>query len=97
MLGESITKTPAGLVRAYVSLNGNTIKSVLITGDFFSGNLVVNDIEAALKWGRSDQESIMRTITAAMSSSGTSIQGIDAKSLAKMIHTAVENARNRVE
>lgn len=95
MTGESISKTPAGLVRTYVSLIGDTIKSVLITGDFFSGNRVIHDIEAALKWGRSDEESIARTINVIMSGSNSSIQGIDSKTLAGIVYRAVVNARSK--
>jgi lipoate-protein ligase A len=92
MLGASIRKTPSGLVRTYVSLIGDTIKSVLITGDFFSGNRLINDIESALKWGRADEESISRTIRVVMKNSSSSIQGIDAATLASIIYSAVRTA-----
>jgi lipoate-protein ligase A len=94
MLGTSIRKTPAGLVRAYVALIGDTIKSVLITGDFITGNRVVNDIEAVLKWGRSDRESIARAVRVAMSSSGASLHGTDPDELAGIIHDAVTHAHS---
>jgi len=95
MVGECVQKTPAGLVRAYVSLIGDTIKSALVTGDFFSGNRVIHDIEAALKWGRSDEESIARTISVAMSPSANSVHGIDAQTLGSIIYRAVVNAKSK--
>lgn len=93
MLGQAVRKTPAGLVRVYVALFGDQIKSALITGDFFSGNRVVNDIEASLKWGKAGREAILRAIKAAAADSGDSIQGISADELASIVHEAVENSR----
>jgi lipoate-protein ligase A len=93
MVGESVKKTPAGLVRAYVSMAGGTIKNVLITGDFFSGNRAVNDIESALKWGKTDRESIARCIRVAASAAGGSIQGLSSDELAEIVHSAVLSAR----
>ncbi len=94
MLGESVKKTPAGLVHVYATLAGDMLKSVLITGDFFSGNRLINDIEAALKWGRTDRDSITRAIKVAMVNSGGTIQGLEPADLAEIIHEATENARN---
>ncbi len=50
MTGMSIKKTPAGLLRTYIGLKGETIKSVLITGDFFEHAEAFAKIEARLKW-----------------------------------------------
>lgn len=93
MLGQAIRKTPAGLVHVYITLAGDMVKSALITGDFISGERVINDIEAALKWGRTDRESISRTIRVVMASSGTAIQGLDPSELADIIAEAASNAR----
>lgn len=93
MLGQSLRKTPAGLIHVYVTLASDMVKSVLITGDFFSGSRVVNDIESALKWGRTDRESITRAIKVAMASAGGSIQGLEPEDLAEIICSAVQNAR----
>ena len=93
MLGQALKKTPAGLIHVYVTLAGDMVKSVLITGDFFSGNRLVNDIEAALKWGRTDKESIARVIRVVTTGAGTSIQGLSPNDLAEIIHVATTNAR----
>ncbi len=52
--GMSLYKTPAGLLRTYIGLKGDTIKSVLITGDFMEAVPVLRDIEAQLKWSPLD-------------------------------------------
>lgn len=93
MLGQFVKKTPAGLVHVYVTLAGEMLKSVLITGDFFSESRVVNDIESALKWGRTDRETVTRAIRVAMANAGGSIHGLEAVDLAEIIYSAVDNAR----
>lgn len=62
MNGMGLKKTPAGLLRTYVAMKGETIKSLLITGDFFDHGEAFNKIEAALKWQPFDRTSITRTV-----------------------------------
>lgn len=93
MLGDFVMKTPAGLIHTYAALTGDTVKSVLITGDFFSNDRHIKDIEAALKWGRSDRESIIRTIRVVMSDKIDSIYGLTADELGLAISNAAANAR----
>ena len=93
MLGTSIKKTPAGMVRAYASLSGDIIKSVLITGDFFSGDRIINNIEAALKWGKSDRESIAKGIKLTIGNETETVEGIDVDMMADIIYSAVVSAK----
>ncbi len=58
MTGMSVVRTPAGVLRTYVGLMGNTIKSVLITGDFFESAGVFNQFETRLKWSPMDRKAI---------------------------------------
>ncbi|MCD6596848.1 MAG: lipoate--protein ligase family protein [Bacteroidales bacterium] len=58
MTGMSLKKTPAGLLRTYIGLKGETIKSVLITGDFFEQANIFSRIESELKWSSMDKENI---------------------------------------
>jgi lipoate-protein ligase A len=92
MQGSHTRETPDGIVRVYVALLGDTLKNVLITGDFFSGNRVINDIEAALKWGRTEPDSIARTIRVVMSNNDSSIQGIGPVELADIVTCAITDA-----
>jgi lipoate-protein ligase A len=62
MTGMSLKKTPLGLIRTYIGLKGETIKSVLITGDFFEKNGILNQIEMSLKWKAFDLEKIRVTV-----------------------------------
>ncbi len=58
MTGMGLKKTAAGLLRTYVALKGETIKSVLITGDFLGLENLFRHIEARLKWSPLDREQI---------------------------------------
>jgi lipoate---protein ligase len=58
MTGMSLKKTPAGLLRTYIGLKGETIKSVLITGDFFEQADIFTKIESELKWSSMDKDNI---------------------------------------
>ncbi|MCF6360157.1 MAG: lipoate--protein ligase [Cyclobacteriaceae bacterium] len=62
MTGMSLKKTPAGLIRTYIGLKGEIIKSVLITGDFFEQAEIFNKIESELKWASMDKENISNTV-----------------------------------
>ena len=86
-------KTPAGLIRVYVTLASDKMKSVLITGDFISGKRAINDIEAALKWGRTDRPAIQRAILVAAADSEYPIQGLEPSELAEIIYQAARSAR----
>lgn len=62
MTGMSLKKTPAGLLRTYIGLKGDTIKSVLITGDFFEQADIFGRIESELKWSSIDEDNIRRIV-----------------------------------
>lgn len=62
MTGMSLKKTPAGLLRTYIGLKGETIKSVLITGDFFEQADLFSRIESELKWSSMDLDNITKIV-----------------------------------
>lgn len=62
MTGMSLKKTPAGLMRTYIGLKGEVIKSVLITGDFFEQAELFTQIETELKWAPLDKKVIDRAV-----------------------------------
>jgi hypothetical protein len=48
----ALLRTPAGLVRLYLALQGDTIKSALFTGDFNDIPPPIARFEAGVKWAR---------------------------------------------
>jgi len=95
MVGTSIRKTSAGLVRTYAALVGDTIKSILITGDFFSADETINGVEAALKWGPATREAIERAVEAAFADNGHGPDLIGSAELADIVYEAVADARSK--
>lgn len=62
--GSAALKTPAGFIRVYLSMNGDTIKSALFTGDFNTLPEPLAALEAALKWNRADKAELLRVAEA---------------------------------
>jgi lipoate-protein ligase A len=56
--GSALLKTPTGLLRIYVGVHGDVLKSVLVTGDFNILPPGIARLESALKWCRVDPERI---------------------------------------
>ena len=56
--GSAVLKTPAGLMRVYVGVHGEVIKSALVAGDFNVMPPAVPRLEAALKWCRAEPQAI---------------------------------------
>ncbi|MDP2953591.1 MAG: lipoate protein ligase C-terminal domain-containing protein, partial [Chloroflexota bacterium] len=93
MVGGSIRKTRAGLIRVRVALAGEVIKSVLVSGDFFATTPVIAGLESRLKWSAAERGSIQRAIEEEFSSPERSIFGLEPGELADSIMAAVEDAR----
>ncbi|GAC1686381.1 MAG: lipoate--protein ligase family protein [Candidatus Dormibacteraceae bacterium] len=56
--GTAGLKTPEGFVRVYVGVHGDTIKSLLVAGDFNTLPAGVSRLEAALRWSRAEHGQI---------------------------------------
>jgi len=67
LTGMSLVKTPLGLLRIYIGLKGEVIKSVLITGDFIEHEQLFKEIEAELKWSPLDKAQILATVNKVLS------------------------------
>jgi lipoate-protein ligase A len=69
----ALLRTPAGLVRLYLALHGNTIKSALFTGDFNDIPPPIARFEGALKWARLARHDI-ETIAESAFANGTGLE-----------------------
>jgi hypothetical protein len=61
----SMIRTPHGTVRVYLALQGDTIKSVLVTGDVNTIPEPIKDFESRLKWARLSGDTVARASDAA--------------------------------
>ena len=93
MTGMSLLKTPAGLLRTYIGLKGETIKSVLITGDFLDGLDVLKVIEGRLKWSPLDRKEIEDVVEKAFEEMGN-IENLTTEKVVDAIYLAARRARS---
>lgn len=89
----SLLKTPAGLVRLYVALHGDTIKSALFTGDFNDIPEPVVAFENELKWARLERNDV-EAIAARVFAHGTGLD-VDPAVLVESVLGAGERAKGR--
>ena len=92
MTGMSLKKTAAGLLRTYIGLKGETIKSVLITGDFLEDTNLFSRIEAQLKWSPLDKEAIEKVVLDIFSKDNPPDLQIDPDDVTNAIWMAAQRA-----
>lgn len=61
--GSAVLKTPAGLMRLYLSTHGDLVKSAVIVGDFAELPSAVVQLESDLRWQRLSPEAVTRVVT----------------------------------
>lgn len=92
-MGSSTRKTKAGLITVYVALAGEVIKSVLITGDFFSSSATINNLEAKLKWNTANKAEVERIVGEVLSHDGNRILNLPPESLVEIVCEAIAEAQ----
>jgi lipoate---protein ligase len=92
MTGMSLKRTVDGLLRTYIGLKGETIKSVLITGDFMDQPEVFGRIESRLKWSALDKENIEKIIASEMQTENGYHGKINVQQLTDAIWIAAQRA-----
>ncbi len=90
----AVFKTPAGLVRLYLSMHGDVIKSVLFTGDLNDLPAGLVRLEAALCWKRLDEHSLSSVVAAALDDE-TVASGIEPEALVEALLEAGGRAATR--
>jgi lipoate-protein ligase A len=95
MMGSSSRKTRAGLLTVYVALAGEVIKSVLISGDFFSAEATISELEAKLKWRGADKGEIERVVMEQLSGARNIILNLAPEVLVELIWEAITAAREK--
>jgi lipoate---protein ligase len=90
--GTASLKTPEGFVRVYVGVHGDTIKSLLIAGDFNTLPVGVSRLEAALRWSRAEPAQITAVCEREL---GPSDLGVPAPAVAEAIWQATTRALER--
>jgi lipoate-protein ligase A len=90
--GSATVKTPGGLLSVHLTLAGDVIKAVYLTGDFFSDEAAVLAVERALRWHAADPVRLRGTLEE-LERSGQGLGQISAEEVARAVLAAVEAAR----
>ncbi|HLI45415.1 MAG TPA: lipoate--protein ligase family protein [Acidimicrobiales bacterium] len=90
----SVFKSSAGLVRVYLSLQGETIKSVLFTGDLNDLPPALVRLEAALTWKRLEPRTLSRLVASCLDGE-TESAGLDPAALVDALIEAASRAAAR--
>lgn len=93
--GSATVKTPGGLLSAHLTLAGDVIKAVYLTGDFFCDERAVLGLERALRWHAAEAVRIGATLAALGAGEGLGLPGIEADDLVRVIEWAVAAARRQ--
>jgi len=91
--GTAVAQTSGGLLRIYVSLTGNLLKQVVISGDFFGTCSGLARLEAALKWTPAEYCAILRAVKSVYAAVGDDeaqpLVGVSAAELSHVVWRAV--------
>lgn len=90
--GTMQTKTEAGLLSVAVTLAGDTIKAVYITGDFFVDEQALATVERCLRWHSARPQAIAATLLR-LEAEGVRLAGLAPETLALALAKACENAQ----
>ena len=92
----AITKSPGGIIRVSLSIDSmaNTIKTILITGDFFIyPQRAIPDLEAALKGCNCDYDSISYIVVDVWRREDVQIPGVEVRDIVDLIIKAIRKTR----
>lgn len=87
--GSALLKTPAGLIRVYVSTHGDVVKSAMVAGDFNELAPELAAMETGLRWHRLDHASVLGVVT---STRAALALGVSAEELAATVLEAAQQA-----
>lgn len=93
MNGTSLRKTPGGLLRLYLSLAGDKIKDVTLTGDFISDGADILSLEKDLSWLPAEEWAVRRVVAAYQAKAPQTLGGMGPEDLVTAIMEAVAEAK----
>ena len=96
-MGSATLKTEGGLLSAHLTLAGEVIKAVYLTGDFFCDEQVIAGLERALRWHSAAPEQVARTLERLREREGYFLPGVPTEAVVKVMGLAVEAARRQKE
>lgn len=94
-MGSATLKTEGGLLSAHLTLAGELIKAIYLSGDFFCDEQVIASMERALRWHSAAPEQVARTLEGLKEREGIGLPGVPTEAVVRVIGLAVDAARRR--
>jgi lipoate-protein ligase A len=94
-MGSATLKTEGGLLSAHLTLAGDVIKAVYLTGDFFCDDRALAVVERVLRWHSAAPERVARTLEALRDREGFCLPGIPTETVARVVALAADATRRR--
>jgi lipoate-protein ligase A len=91
---SALVKTPVGLLRAYLAVSGDVVKSVVFTGDGSELGPAFARLEAALTWQPLEERAVAGAVRAALADD-PSTEGLDPDAVAGVLVEAGRRAASR--
>lgn len=91
-MGSATLKTEGGLLSAHLTLAGEVIKAVYLSGDFFCGEQVIAGMERALRWHSAAPDRVVETLERLREREGLALHGVSSEAVAKVVTLAAEAA-----
>lgn len=92
-MGSATLKTEGGLLSAHLTLAGDVIKAVYLTGDFFCDERAIAALERALRWHSVASERVAATLEALRRQEGICLPGVPTEAVVRVVELAAEAAR----
>ena len=93
MTGSSLRKTQGGLLRIYVSLDGDKIEQIKITGDFFADGKSLEQVENKLSRIPTEEGEVKQVIAHCFAEIRNPFQQIEEEDLVRGVIAAVKEAQ----
>jgi lipoate-protein ligase A len=95
IMGSASVKTEGGLLTAQLTLAGDVIKAVYLTGDFFAEEAALAAMERALRWHPAGPDGVLRTLEELREREGIELPRVPARAVAQAVERAVDAARDQ--
>ena len=92
-MGSATVKTDGGLLTVHLTLAGDVVKAIYLTGDFFTDDAVLAGMERALRWHPVGAEAVTKTLEALREREGLALPQVPSEAVARAVETAAEAAR----
>lgn len=92
--GTAQVKTEAGLLGVSLTLAGEAIKAIYISGDFFVDEQSLAAVERALRWHSAEPDALARTLRA-LENEGIRLAGVPVDALVQAVRQACLSAASR--